>query len=562
MSGASQWQPPEPEAASVDVEVMPDLPVGKVDAYQHIKEQPDLWMKVFSIEEVWETSIDLALRIIMAFHDLFMDYGDPVHFGEDRHGFVVPKGINEGFFAAFCAARWLVLYEPDEKKFYCYNHATGIYESCTAAWLKKVVSGVLLKASTMSPTLERLAAMRTDRVLNAVVSQMRGVAEKRGAFENRERRIHLANCVLRLTSDGYIREEFSPDHYSRRRSPIAYDPDAKCPRFLNELLGPAMDPEDLLLLQKMAGQFLYGVNSIQRLLSIYGQGGRGKTTLTNILQGVVGEDLVGQLRTKQLGERFEVGRYAGCTMLIGPDVGDKFLCGESAEVVKSLIGGDRFVAERKNSNDNLPVRGDFNLLINSNAPLKVAVNDDASAWRRRLLIVEFGGGKPVKKLPNFDQLLLEEEGAGILNWMLDGLRMLRDDIEELGDIRLTPAQAARIDALVGYGESVREFVSTRLCLRAGSDLSVAELLDTYLKFCDEKGWSPMSEGRFQCQLPDLMAAMGASRRHDIFRNDHAVRGYAGVGFVDEAGRGFGSSTRIAPNRPPDASDASDAFCGH
>ena len=51
-------------------------------------------------------------------------------------------------------------------------------------------------------------------------------------------------------------------------------PDAECPRFINELLKPALDNEDIEVLQLYSGQCLLADNLIQTFLVITGTAGR------------------------------------------------------------------------------------------------------------------------------------------------------------------------------------------------------------------------------------------------------------------------------------------------
>ena len=50
---------------------------------------------------------------------------------------------------------------------------------------------------------------------------------------------------FRFADDGDVQfGGFSPEDYSRNRSPYAFDGAAECPRFLNELIYPAVSAED------------------------------------------------------------------------------------------------------------------------------------------------------------------------------------------------------------------------------------------------------------------------------------------------------------------------------
>src|SRR5205823_846958 len=144
--------------------------------------------------------------------------------------------------------------------------------------------------------------------LNCIAAQLRGIVEWRGAFAQRQRRIHLANGVFSFDNGGELLD-FSPAFVSRNRSPTAFDESARCERFLNELLRPAVHAEDVVLIQKYGGLSLLGNNLIQRMLVLDGESARGKTQLANVIQAVIGRENVTQLRTKWLGERFETYRF-------------------------------------------------------------------------------------------------------------------------------------------------------------------------------------------------------------------------------------------------------------
>jgi len=144
---------------------------------------------------------------------------------------------------------------------------------------------------------------------------------------------------------------FSPTFISRNASPIVFDENARCDRFLNELIYPAVHEDDVVVIQKYFGLCLLGRNLIQRILILDGKSARGKTQLANAIQGVVGRVNCTQLRTELLGERFETYRFTKKTLLVGVDVMPDFLSTPGASVLKGLVGGDWFDGEKKGSND-------------------------------------------------------------------------------------------------------------------------------------------------------------------------------------------------------------------
>ena len=377
-------------------------------------------------------------------------YGEP--FYTDANG--NPRSLNEAFWAGVIASEIVILWEPSERRFYIYRADTGIYEEESVDMIKRWISERMLEASRQMncPWLE---TQRKDSKLDRIVGHLRGIVERRGAFAQKERRIHLANGVFSLNNGGELLP-FSPALISRNRSPIVFDENAKCDRFLNELVYPAVHPDDVILIQKYGGMCLLGSNLIQRMLMLDGGPERGKTQLANVIQEIIGRETVTQLRTRFLGDRFELYRFLKKTLLVGVDVNPDFLSTPGAAVLKGLVGGDWFDAEMKFGTGSFPVQGTFCVVVTSNSRLRVRLCGDVGAWRRRLLIVRYKAPKPKKKIPDFGARLVQEEGAGILNFFIAGLDMVLRDIDQRadGDIALTERQEAVVDSLLAESDSL------------------------------------------------------------------------------------------------------------
>ena len=463
-------------------------------------------------------------------------YGAPVIYGKARNGEFYVKDINQAYWAGLYSAENIVLHEPDERTFYLYGGDTGLYSIISPDLIKQDVSHRMLEMSRKDEALSGLEHLRNDGRLNAVVSQLRGIAEFRDAFTDRPRAVHLANCMLRLENGTVEPTLFSPDFRSRNRSPIPFDAKAQCPRFLNELVLPAVHPEDVVLLQKMAGQCLLGENLIQRFVILDGEPGRGKSQYGIVLQYMVGRENVTQLRTDHLNERFELFRFLRRTLLVGVDVDADFLTSKGAPVIKGLVGGDLFDAEQKGGTGSFQFQGKFNILMTSNCRLKVKLQGDVGAWRRRMLIVRYEAPPPKVKIPNFGEALVREEGPGILNWMLEGLLMLLIDIRDTGDIRLTDRQAGVVDSLLAESDSLRWFIRENIRRQEGADLSVHEIVQAYAHYCPERGWDPLPESKINNQLQTIMLDMfQVLRTNNCQRDGKAVRGFRGVAFKDREG---------------------------
>jgi putative DNA primase/helicase len=455
-------------------------------------------------------------------------YGEPFYTNEKG----VLTGINEAYWAGMHALENEVLYEPDEKTFYAYSGESGLYEVESQDVIRHKISGRMLEASRQANVFD-LQKRRTATTLTNVVTHLRGIAEKRGAFTGAKKVIHLANGVIVFNGCDAELRPFAPEFRSRNRSPIAFDEAARCERFLNELVIPAVAPDDVELLQKFAGMMLLGYNRAQRLLILDGEAGRGKTQFANVMQGLVGMANVTQLRTKHLAERFELFRYLKKTLLIGVDVEADFLSTKGAAVLKGLVGGDWFDAEQKGGTGCFQVQGNFNVVITSNARLKVRLQGDLGAWKRRITIVRYEAPPPPKRIPDFGSFLVRTEGSGILNWALLGAQKLLSEIpDEGGDFILTQRQKGVVDSLLAESDSLRHFLQEQIYVDAYGDVTTSEVIEAYAAYCPERRWQPLPITEVQNKLEGLMLELfGVTKRHDVKREGRSQRGFSGVKFA-------------------------------
>lgn len=479
-----------------------------------------VWPKEWELP--WITEIDEK-----AGDALKQEYGEPYYATKDN----VLTGINEAYWAGLYAAENEVLFEPDELNFYKYQARTGLYEIESVDLIRKSISNRMLEASRQTNVFD-LEKRRTAKTINSITAHLRGIAEKRGAFAERQHFIHLANGVFTIDGGDMQLRPFSPEFRSRNRSPIRFDAKAKCERFLNELILPAVHPEDVELLQKFAGMFLLGYNRAQRMLILDGEGGRGKTQFANAMQGLVGMSNVTQLRTQFLAERFELFRCLKRTLMVGVDVDGDFLTTKGAAVLKGLVGGDWFDAEQKNGTGSFQMQGSFNVLVTSNTRLHVRLQGDLSAWRRRLTIVRYNAPPPPKIIYDFGGHLARTEGSGILNWALVGAQKLLSEIpDEGGDFVLTPRQRGVVDSLLAESDSLRYFLQDRVIAASYESLTTSEIVEAYAAYCPERKWVALPITEVQNKLEGLMLELfGVTKRHDVKRNEKNNRGFSGVKF--------------------------------
>ena len=478
--------------------------------YSFITEKPPA--KIMFDDIIWPDDLKLPWL-----PELEEKYGQP--FDLTAKGEI--KDINQPFWAGLYMRENKVVFDPMMKQFFQYDHHSGAFEKITSAAIKTTIAERLLANDATH--------QRTDAKMGAVVKTLEGLAEEIGSFDNRPPSIHLANCMIQ-TSGGVIEKlGFSPSFKSRNQSPIIFDPNAKCPRFLNELIIPAVHPEDVELLQKMLGQVLLGKNPSQRFLILDGEAGRGKSQLLEVARLLCGEHNTTEIRTAHLSDRFELYRFIGKTLLTGADVKANFLQTEGAQVIKKLVGGDSLSPEGKGSNSDYSIKGDFNIWVISNSRLKVKLEGDVGAWRRRMIIVRYESPPPKKKIPYFAEMLINEEGSGILNWAIQGLIKLQNELDTFGDIQLTDRQQGLVDSLLSESDSLRHFLTARVVKASTYDITISEIVEAYAEYCPQMGWEPLPITVVHRQVESLMLELfQTAKSNSLDRSTGSAKGFRNV----------------------------------
>lgn len=419
-----------------------------------------------------------------------------------------------------------------ENRFYAYSLNEGIYVEEREARLAKRLSELLLACARDCAenfdTSKLSFKFRDTANLRGVLQRAQGQLEVGADFFENDVTEFLAckNGMLRL-KDGELLP-FAPSFRRRNKLGVDYIPDAQCPMFLDGLMRPALDAEDIDLLQRWCGLALIGVNLAQRFPILTGTAGGGKGTFIRVLMGIIGAGNMATLRPNLLAERFEVGRFLGRTLLYGADVPENFLNCRDVATLKALTGGDPVTLEFKGSNERPSITCRFNAIVTCNSRLTVHLEGDVEAWRRRLAIVEYKKPKPEKVIADFSERIVREEGSGVLNWMLEGLLNLRRDHWQL---RLTEAQQKKVDDLLLESEADRVFAEEMLERREGAQLTVSDCYEAYVQFCNERGWVVMARKKFSNGIGDTITRLfSLTLRHDVpDQQEKPQRGWKGLG---------------------------------
>ena len=214
-----------------------------------------------------------------------------------------------------------------------------------------------------------------------------------------------------------------------RISPVGYDPNATCNLFrgfLDSIL-PDQDVQDWL--QRWFGYCLTADYSEHVLAAFWGEGRNGKGTLIKLFQYLLGDYAATIEFATLLDDRNRRGSEASPDLAKLPGMRAVF-AGEPKKGsrlddgrIKEITGGDTLTV-RKLNRDFFDLVPTFKLTLAFNN--KPQIRDDTHGMWSRVRLLPFTVIVPEEKQDR--QLLdkLKAEGAGVLNWGLDGFRMWRE----------------------------------------------------------------------------------------------------------------------------------------
>jgi len=289
--------------------------------------------------------------------------------------------------------------------------------------------------------------------------------------------------------------------------PIEYDPEAKWPqfsRFLNETL-----PGEGLVgyLSRFAGYCLTGVTSEQAWFMFYGLTASGKSTLINVLRGLLGPYALALpenyfLVTKNTSD-FTTANLAGVRLATCVETNE----GKRLDVakIKSLTGEDVIAAALKYENY-FNFKPQAKLVLATNHRPHIPSTDE-SIWRR-VKIVPFNiTVSEERRIPELANKLLEDEGPGILRWAVLGCQAWHMS-------RLAEPEAAK-SAVNEYrtDEDIVQNFLDECCTKQGSaQVARKELFAEYARWNKENGLRQLTTTKFARELHRLGIDGDAGKR--------------------------------------------------
>lgn len=297
-------------------------------------------------------------------------------------------------------------------------------------------------------------------------------------------------------------------------------------RFLEDTFGSHAEGTEMIgFLHLLLGYSVTGDVGGQVMPFLFGVGKNGKSVLLDVLMKLLGDyaDAAppGFLMARPYeGHPTDLAELHGRRVIVCSEVkpGDRF---DEARV-KLLTGGDRIKARRMRQ-DFFSFEPTHKLWLLGNHRPEVGTGGFAF-WRRMRLIPFERTVSDDRKIDNLADILVTEEGPGILNWLIEGARRYLG-----GDKDLTGPERVRI-ATTAYAETedhTGRFLSESCTVHPDHRAEQARLYAEYRTWCQNEGAPAMTSRSFAARVRETIGL--ESPKQMILSNQRKY--YPGIGLL-------------------------------
>lgn len=316
--------------------------------------------------------------------------------------------------------------------------------------------------------------------------------------------MNLANCVLDVKSGAFY--DHDPKFRMRYKLAVEFDPEATAPRWLQFLEDTFGGDQDLISLVReiMAYTLLGGDPFLQRAFCFYGTGRNGKSTLLNVLKGLIGRENFSTVPLKLLDRPFSVVTMDGKIANICEETPNDSI---NSEFFKTAVGGGELQAAQKNKPEfSMPVRARFVFACNELPVFK----DATKGMLERLVFVPFTRFIPDHQRDTKIDHKLRAEYPGIINDLVPIARALI----ESRTLSKPASVSATKETYKLESDSVYEWYRDTVEVYDDPEpvLDIDNLYDNYKIKSDKAGRSPLARNNFSkrvlAYVKDDMAELG------------------------------------------------------
>lgn len=287
-------------------------------------------------------------------------------------------------------------------------------------------------------------------------------------------------------------------------SNAVFDPDARCPKWEAFLEKVFMNDRDMIdYVQKIIGYSLTGDIREDCFFIIDGLGFNGKSTFVRVLTELTGDycqtttvDTFIQSTGPRV--RNDLAKLRGARIVFGPEVGEGKKLDE--QILKMLSGRDKVVC-RYLWKEEFSYDAKCKLFFYGNYKPEIS-GTDYGIWRRPRIIEFPYTFNQEEKIDKYEDILVQEELSGILNWALEGCKKwqleglntpkcLEDKIEDY------KAESNELTDFLAKSDYVIDLENTQ------TKIYKSDLYKEYADYCEENKYLPISQKMFGNKIHGL-----------------------------------------------------------
>lgn len=385
-------------------------------------------------------------------------------------------------------------YVPERKKWFCYLHGKWEADNGFVMELCKQLGNAVKSFWTSTNNKEEETSFAAFKKYGRSWSK-RSVREtvlkdaasvypiKLSEFDADPYIFNCTNGTLNLQDMTF--HAHSPDDLLSKMSGVAYDPNAKCDRWIQHIREIMLDNQDKIeYLQKALGYSLTGLTIYELFFILYGPTSRnGKGVTMESYMRVMGdygcstrpESVTQKQSANGSAPSEDIARLAGKRFANISEPDKQMVL--SAALVKTLTGNDKITARYLNENS-FEFYPQAKFFVNTNYLPKVTDATIFSSGRVKVLLFERHFEPHEQDAGLKTELSQPKNLSGILNWCIEGWKLLQKQKV------FTEPQCVK-DAVNAYREDSDKVGMFLAEMMIRDDTGEASMTDTYEAY---KGW--------------------------------------------------------------------------
>ena len=353
--------------------------------------------------------------------------------------------------------------------------------------------------------------------------------------------LNTPNVVVDLRTG----ENYPPawNQYNSMTTSLVYDENAPNNGYWDAFLDKVFlgDEETISFVQKVMGAACVGKVYEERLFIAVGCGSNGKSTFFNAIRNVLGEyamsinpDIL--MANVSYEQQITMASIKGKRLIVGQETESGQVMSTAA--VKRLVSTDNIVG-RVLYRGYIDFAPTHTTVLSTNHLPSIKDGDDGT-WRRITVLPFRAMFTKAERITNYQEILLAEDGAYILKWLVDGARMFYENGCSFGkesdavNFSTNSYKMSERDVVTQFCEEALTFVNP---LQYPDAFVIPdEVYDKYCEWCMRFDVQPMSKMKFFRKISEMgqvdhrTVRMGKTTRR-IWKNAVFKPEYGGVELV-------------------------------